>query len=551
MGELINHLWQSTVFAVLVALTVALLRRTQAGTRYWLWLAASLKFLVPFSWLAGLGTRVEAPVVVPVARAVAVEQITASFAPVPYIPAAAAAELGGSWVVMGLAAVWFMGALVLAVRWYLRWRSVDSAFRSASRLELDAPVAVFSSREAVEPGIFGIFRPVLLLPAGIEERLTADEFDAIVAHELCHVRRRDNLMAALHMVVETVFWFHPLVWRIGAKLIEERERACDEEVVRLGKSPEVYAQGILQVCRMYVESPLPCASGVTGADLKLRIREILSDSMPAGLTGARRGLLAGLCLLAVAAPVLIGVLNGPRLRGQDMDYKFEVASIRPSTTERRSSNIHTDQAGMRTDNTSLFELIQFAYGIQGYQLSGAPGWVRDLRFNINAKYDQAEEDLGPKDRDRQVTQQMRIQARVRRLLAERFQLKLREEIKELPVYGLVIDKGGHKLKTAENPRGDINTNNNNGTGKMHGEGVPVKQLTGALSGHLGRPVNDETGLNGLYDFEMGWSDNNAADAAAGPTIFSAVREQLGLRLDAKKGPVVTYVIERAEKPSEN
>ena len=256
---------------------------------------------------------------------------------------------------------------------------------------MDLPVPVFSSLAAVEPGIFGVFRPVLLLPAGIEERLTGEEFDAIVAHELCHVRRRDNLMAALHMVVETVFWFHPLVWRIGAKLIEERERACDEEVVRLGKSPEVYAQGILQVCRMYVESPMVCASGVTGADLKLRIREILSGSMPAGLTGPRRGLLAGLCLLAVAAPVLIGVLNGPRLRGQDMDYKFEVASIRPSTAEGRGSNIHTDQAGMQTGNTSLFELIQFAYGIQVYQLSGAPGWVRHVRAHARRRIAMAAE----------------------------------------------------------------------------------------------------------------------------------------------------------------
>jgi uncharacterized protein (TIGR03435 family) len=81
--------------------------------------------------------------------------------------------------------------------------------------------------------------------------------------------------------------------------------------------------------------------------------------------------------------------------------------------------------------------------------------------------------------------------------------------------------------------------------------VPVKNLAGGLSHQLGRPVNDETGLTGLYDFEMGWSDNNATDPTAGPTIFSAIREQLGLRLDAKKGPVVTFVIEQAEKPSEN
>lgn len=549
MGELINHLWQSTVFAVLAGLTAMLLQRNQAATRYWLWLAASLKFLVPFSWLATLGTRVDSPATVPMARAVAVEQITASFAPAPYNPVAAGP--GVSWILLGLVAVWAIGMAVLAVRWYLRWRSVDAAFRSASQLEMDVAVPVLSSREAVEPGIFGIFRPVLLMPEGIEERLTAEEMDAIVAHELCHVRRRDNLMAALHMVVETVFWFHPLIWRIGAKLIEERERACDEEVLRLGKSPEVYAQGILQVCRMYLESPLPCASGVTGADLKLRIREILSDSMPAGLTGPRRGLLACLCLSAIAAPVLVGVLNGPRLRGQDMEYKFEVASIKPTAAQGNGTDIHTNQTGLRTSNTSLFTLIQLAYGVQNYQISGGPGWVRDARFDVTAKYEQAEVDLPNTEGRGRAAQQERLRSRVRNLLAERFQLKLREEMKDLPVYGLVIDKGGHKLKVSTSASSNINTHNNNGTGKMTGAGVPVKSLSGALSSMLGRPVNDETGLSGLFEFEMNWSDNNAADAAAGPTIYSAIREQLGLRLDSKKGPVVTYVIERAEKPSEN
>ncbi len=116
--------------------------------------------------------------------------------------------------------------------------------------------------------MFGIFRPVLLLPEGITERLTAAQLEAILAHELCHVRRRDNLTAAIHMVVETVFWFHPLVWWIRARLIDERERACDEEVLRLGSEAEVYAESILEACKLYLESPLACVSGVTGSDLE-------------------------------------------------------------------------------------------------------------------------------------------------------------------------------------------------------------------------------------------------------------------------------------------
>src|SRR5437867_8414411 len=133
------------------------------------------------------------------------------------------------------------------------------------------------SESTLEPGILGIFRPVLLLPTGISNRLSDAQLKAIITHELCHVRRRDNLAATLHMLVEAVFWFHPLVWWIGARLVDERERACDEAVLSLGSEPHEYAQGILNVCKLYVESPLVCVSGVTGSDLKRRIHAILTE----------------------------------------------------------------------------------------------------------------------------------------------------------------------------------------------------------------------------------------------------------------------------------
>ncbi len=127
----------------------------------------------------------------------------------------------------------------------------------------------------------GLLRPILLLPAGIAERLTPPQLEAVLAHELCHVRRRDNLFASIHMIVEAIFWFHPLVWWIGARLVEERERACDEEVLSLGSEPHVYAEAILNVCKLYVESPLVCVSGVTGANLKRRIEAIMTNRIAA------------------------------------------------------------------------------------------------------------------------------------------------------------------------------------------------------------------------------------------------------------------------------
>ena len=193
------------------------------------------------------------------------------------------------------------------------------------------PVEVRSSPGLLEPGVVGFLRPILLLPEGIAERLTPRQLEAVLAHELCHVRRRDNLTSAIHMIVEAVFWFHPLVWWIGARLVDERERACDEAVLRLGSEPQVYAEGILNVCKIYVESPLRCVSGVTGSDLKKRIQAILTGRVAGELNFAKRVALTVAGIAALALPVIVGIVNAPAIRAQSSagTPRFEVASIKP------------------------------------------------------------------------------------------------------------------------------------------------------------------------------------------------------------------------------
>jgi bla regulator protein blaR1 len=112
-------------------------------------------------------------------------------------------------------------------------------------VNLGIPIRAVSSPALLEPGVFGVFRPVMLVPEGILDRLTAEQLKGVIAHELRHVYHRDNLMAAIHMFVETVFWFHPLVWWIGKRMVAERELACDEEVLQMGSEPRTYAEGIL------------------------------------------------------------------------------------------------------------------------------------------------------------------------------------------------------------------------------------------------------------------------------------------------------------------
>jgi beta-lactamase regulating signal transducer with metallopeptidase domain len=147
----------------------------------------------------------------------------------------------------------------------------------ATPLPLHLPIRAVSSPARIEPGVFGIRKPVLLLPEGITKFLSQDQLETVVAHKLCHMRRRDNLTAAIHMMVETIFWFYPPVWWIRTRLIEERERACDESVLQAGSAANVYAESILNVCKFYIESPLACVSGVTGSDLNKRITRILAE----------------------------------------------------------------------------------------------------------------------------------------------------------------------------------------------------------------------------------------------------------------------------------
>ncbi len=337
-----RHLWQSTLFAVMAAVMTLFLRRNQARARYWLWMTASLKFLVPFSPLVATGSYfawhngAAAPpstfsiVIEQVAKPLLAPGIASSTVLVPVVSSTILRTL--PWF---LAGVWFCGFIAVALIWMIRWRRISTSIHEAAplaegrevealrRLERRAGIAgqveIRQSSETLEPGIFGFRRPVLVWPEGISEHLDDAHLDAILAHELWHVRRRDNLAAAVHMIVEAIFWFHPLVWWLGGRLVDERERACDEEVLELGSERHVYAQSILKVCEFCVGSPLTCVSGVTGADLKKRMVHIMSEQVVRKLDFSRRLLLTAAGLLAIAAPIAFGLFNATPSRAQSQE----------------------------------------------------------------------------------------------------------------------------------------------------------------------------------------------------------------------------------------
>jgi bla regulator protein blaR1 len=333
-----NHLWQSTLFAVLAAMLTLAFKKNQARVRHGLWLAASLKFLVPFSLLMSVGRRLASPrfsLSGGNGLLSAVEGFSQPFTFVVVTPVNHATTDAYLLTLLPrlIAAMWLFGFVTVVILWSVRWRRIAAAAHGSAPMdqgrEVDAlrqlekiggvrrPMTLLLSRDsAIEPGIFGIFRPVLLWPATISEHLQDSHLSAILAHEVSHVRRRDNLAAALHMVVEALFWFHPIVWWLGARLMQERELACDEAVLQLGNPPQVYAESILKTCEFCVGAPLACVSGVTGAELKKRIVRIMTPNPAEKLSTGRRLLLASVGVAAVVGPVLFGLWNIPRIRAQ-------------------------------------------------------------------------------------------------------------------------------------------------------------------------------------------------------------------------------------------
>jgi len=547
---LANHLWQSTLFAAVAGLLTLALRKNRAQVRYWLWLTASVKFFIPFSLLIAMGSHLglsKSHVITEPGVSFVMQEISQPFAPASAVPTASTAFAAAARLLPTLLLlVWLWGCAGVLLFWWLRWRRVTGPLRGALPLqagrELEAlrrleqsvgiagPIKIMVSESALEPGVVGIFRPVMLLPAGISDRLTDAQLEAIIAHELCHVRRRDNLLAAIHMLVEALFWFHPLVWWIGARLVDERERACDEEVLRLGSEPQAYAESILKVCEFYLESPLVCVTGVTGSNLKKRIEDIMTHRIASKLDFTKKLLLATIGMAVVAVPIAIGFLNPTPSRAQSQPSPvFEDVSIKRSKPDANITMMIRESGSpdWTATNVTLKRLIQSAYGLKDLQILGGPSWLTTEKYDLHAKVDPANPQIGPK-----------LQA----LLADRFKLTVHRETKELPVYELVVGTNGSKLKEA--PPGEVGPSKGRfhiEKGHLVAQQVPIDVMAGFLSNSTGRMVLDKTGLKGVYDITLDWTPGDSN------SVVTAVSEQLGLKLNPQTAPVEILVVDHAEE----
>jgi uncharacterized protein (TIGR03435 family) len=220
---------------------------------------------------------------------------------------------------------------------------------------------------------------------------------------------------------------------------------------------------------------------------------------------------------------------------------FEVASIRRDLSGSQNTQINVSEGGRVTfTNASLKTLIRNAYGILSFQLAGEPGWIDTEMYDIDAR-------TGSPGK----ISQERFRALLQSLLADRFQLKVHRETREGTVYVLYVDKGGPKFKESAGPRTDgMNTSKSPHEVRMKGTAASMAILASNLGNQLGRFAVDKTGLNGAYDFTLEWDPEQSAESTR-PSIFTALREQLGLRLESEKDPMEMLVIDNAERASEN
>jgi len=530
---LVEHLWQSSWFALAAAVVTLSLRNNAARIRYAVWFAASVKFLVPFALLIGLGRLLQwrhtsAAPVISDSLVSTLREVTAPLG-TPLIPLHAPASGGGALL---LVALWATGCAMLLVRWSWRWARVNAIASRAVPVVMPGPIPVRSTPQLREPGVVGILRPVLLLPQGITERLTPRQLQAILAHELCHVRRRDNLTAAIHMLVQAVLWFHPFVWWIGARLLEERERACDENVLELGNASVTYAEGILKVCQLYVETRLPCVAGVSGSNLKKRIEVIMSHPVAKPLTTARRTLLATTTAAVFVLPVAVGLLGAPPAAAQvdagDGSATLDAVSIVKSPPGTQMW-FKVAPGVLSATRVPLRGIIAAAYGVDSAQVVGGPKWIDTQGlYDISARISEA----GGMSKDLP-------RPALLRLLASRFALVAHPETQTMPAYVLRVDAGGSKLTLAPQgaPGPQVIMR-----GDLVGHAATLKTLTGMFSTQLEAPVLDQTGLVGRYDFKV----TGPLSAASLP---AAVREQLGLTLELLSTPVNVIVVDSIEQPT--
>jgi beta-lactamase regulating signal transducer with metallopeptidase domain len=351
---LADHVLQATLITIICFLALPLFRRARARARHTLWLVAFVRFALPPVLVLFIVDRLgfKASMGIPMQQVSnAVSQVTQPLILAIQQTAAGDSSPGGhSELYCLLTLIWILGCLILLARWWLQHhrfvillrtggKECGAAFHDTIQILRKKLGMVRRKNFRVvsgnfEPGVWGVWRPVLVLPENISKKLEPDEVEAILAHELVHLRRWDNLWCNLQMLVCCIFWFHPLVWIIDRRLIAERERACDERVIEVLHDTKVYASSLIKITGLRLGLQVNGAASMAGVNLKARIENIMKDK-----TKRTTGWLLRLLLSAVTTLAILLYLFAAPL--QESLAQSSVSKQAETSVESKSGDVVT------------------------------------------------------------------------------------------------------------------------------------------------------------------------------------------------------------------
>jgi uncharacterized protein (TIGR03435 family) len=584
-STLLHFLWQGVLIAAVYAAARKWIARSSGPNVHYILACAALTMMATapvVTW-----SLLRPPTPVPVAATFTMPLSAVSF-PTPR-PSPISLAIGVSdavstpflpWVV----AFWSIGVTAFWLRmiggWFYAGRLRSRLVRPAppewqqtletlkTRIRVSRPVRLLVSSLAQTPAVVGWLRPVVLVPVGALAGLPAEQVEALLLHELAHIRRHDYLVNMMQSVIEALLFYHPAVWWVSGHIRAERELCCDDAVIAVNRDALTYARALSELA---TASParLRTVMAATGGSLVHRIGRLLGRPHPSPRTHYAPGLTAATILAGTTALVVFGQPAALP--------KFEVASVKPSSEQR--FKMVRPLPGRLTADAPVQLLMQNAYAMQPFQIAGGPDWVYSEHYQIEAKAD------GKSSRDE-------ILLMLRGLLEDRFQLKTHRETRQLPVYALAVAKNGPKLtppqegscvtpapdavpdwaggRIAPPGRGQPPSPRCGSVGvmvvpdgaRMQGGKVAMAEFVRMLSMVLGRTVIDRTGFTDLFDLRLSFLPDeisaglpppppDAPNESKTPSILSALSEQLGLRLESTKGPVDVIVIDHIERPAAN
>jgi uncharacterized protein (TIGR03435 family) len=476
-----------------------------------------------------------------------------------------------------IGAIFFLGPVVGGL-WRLRnlrrhglpWLDKEAFIRELSiDTGIRGTVEILLHEDVPSPATCGFTRPAVVFPIDAQEWSESAVRQAMV-HELEHVRRGDWIVHLLARVVCALYWFHPFVWIGWRQLCLEAEHACDDAVLR-GAERTQYAQQLVGLARRLTaaDSLRPFLSMASRGDLFARVSAVLDTGRSRGRVRPFHG--AVIVTMAVVVVMAISPLRAVPVSGHQSTaatskpIAFEVASVKPNKSGDVGMGMQALPGGFRANNVTVRLLLRTAYRIQESQLTGGPDWLDSDRFDIVAKTEAN-------------SSSDQLSLMLQALLADRFKVMIHKETRERSIFALVVARNGAlgprlqrrdcvpaelpaapAASSQELPCGRIMT----GSGEVTFRGAPMSQIAEGLSGYVGRVVADRTGLSGNYDLTLQWTPERLPNANQQPgsdvlaldpnglSIFTAVQEQLGLKLQPAQGTVNVLVIDRVEHPTEN